>query len=731
MLTEDRLIQIFNVETSGKNQIEGRRLLKNDLISACELTAEDKIICISGNVISENLFNEYTTKLELDTERISFISTACTCEDYEKNCRKKTNYCCKHLTATFYKALEDLIRNPLLKSKEPKSGELINGDNSILNLLLDNDNEKEELKIEVYINKNEWNDSINAEFKIGPVGVSSSNLYCLKDINQFLTALENRISISYSKNFEFNIVNQRLNSRDKRLLDFIYTLKELESKYKYFSHMGEGLIDGKILNIPQSLVRDFFDTISEHRVFLNDGFFHRPVETEIIEDRPPLDFDLKIIKDSYVLKSPNGMPTVLGNKNHVFLYGMSIYLPDYDFCYKISPYLKIFSTSKVVTIPVAQEEEILRQLIPQLNMLSHKVTLAKAIEDKIVISKCSFNFYFDRVDSVVSLTLKVKYGAFEFNIFEDCKEKVIYRDIKKEQEVKSILKLYGFVDHNGKYYLEQNDDFIFNFFKNEVSKLQAYGEVYYSENFKGIKSLGSKGIIANIKSGKYDYFHMDFKIGDIPYKDYINILRAFRDNLKYYKLEDGQYLDLEELELKKFLKLLDVVSAENIEGNQVRISKSRAPYIENYLEEEHLRFIKGKSELKAVSSKLAEVHNLEFLEPVSLRAKLREYQKVGFNWLMTLDYLGFGGILGDEMGLGKTLQTITFLLAKVGSKTLIVAPTSLIYNWTSEFEKFAPTLRVTAVNSTREDREEIIKRIEAFDVFITTYNLLKRDLELY
>jgi len=83
------------------------------------------------------------------------------------------------------------------------------------------------------------------------------------------------------------------------------------------------------------------------------------------------------------------------------------------------------------------------------------------------------------------------------------------------------------------------------------------------------------------------------------------------------------------------------------------------------------------------------------------------------------------------MGLGKTIQAITFILSSKGSKTLIVAPTSLIYNWISEFEKFAPSLKVAAVSGPQEVRNEIIKNIENYDVFITTYNLLKRDLESY
>ena len=598
-------------------------------------------------------------------------------------------------------------------------------------MLLGDENDKEEIKIEVYINKNEWKGNLTAEFKIGLNSMSSNSLYILKDINQFLVSYYNNHPINYSKNFIFYIKHQRLRTRDKRLIDFIETLKEMEGNYKYVNRSAERFVDGKYINIPNYLVREFFELIRDHRVYLNEGFFYRPVETEILLESPAIDFDLKIIKDNYVLKSSGGMPEVLGSKNDVFLYGSTIYLPKYEFCYKISPYLQVFNEAKVVTMEGSKEETILRRLIPDLNLLSPNVTLSKAIKDKIVMGQCQFNFYFDQEQKNIILTVKVKYGSFEFNMFEDYKEKIIYRDSKLEAQVIGTLRALGFEETKGKFYLIMGDDYIFRFFKSEVEKLQEIGEVYYSENFKGLKSIGTKGIKGDIKSGKYDYFEMDFKIGDIEARETADILRAFRDNLKYYKLKSGEYLDLEELELNKFLKLLDVVSSKDIDENHIQIPKNKGAFIDNYLEENGIRYIKGKTQLKEIRDKFKNIEKLKFKLPMDLKANLREYQKVGYNWLKTLDYLEFGGILGDEMGLGKTIQTIAFILSNKGSKTLIVAPTSLIYNWISEFEKFAPTVSVAAVNGSKEEREEIINNIGNYDVIITTYNLLKRDLESY
>lgn len=730
-MVEDRLLQTFNEETSGKNYKDGQRVLFNDLVSSMNIVSEDNEVCIDGNVISENLFNEYHTKIMMDTENVSILSTHCSCLDYEQNGLKKRNYCCKHIAATFFKAVEELAIHPAIKAKMGEADRIFKDNSNVLSMLLRDERDKDEIRIDVYINKDEWSHGIRAEFRIGLRDTDSGSIYVLKDINQFLSAYYNNIPVEYSRNFTFHMRLQRLSTKDKRLIGFIETLIEMEGKYRLTNKDGRKIIDGKYINIPRFLVREFLEVVRKHRVYLNEGFFSRPVETEILLAEPGIDFDLKYIKDSFVLKSPMGMPVALSPKEDAFLYGTSLYLPDFEFCYSISPYLQVFSQADVVTFPGGDEEMVLKRLIPSLHRLTQNITLSKSIQDRIVMEDVRFAFYFDRAGKDIALVVKVKYGLYEFNMFEDIKEKIIYRDFKREKQVVSTLNVLGFEEIKDRFYLTKGDGFIFSFFKNEVAALQQIGEVYYSENFKGIKSIGSKGITGEIRPGKYDYFEMGFKIGDIPPDEAAYILRAFRDSLKYYKLKSGEYLDLEELELKQLLKLLDTASPDSIDDGHIKISKSRSAFIEGFLEENDIRFLKGREDLKEIRDKLNNMEELKAKEPEGLKGKLREYQKTGYNWFKTLDYLGFGGILGDEMGLGKTLQAISFILSKKGSKSLIVAPTSLIYNWISEFEKFAPSVSIAASCGAKAEREEIICSIEKYDVIITTYNLLKRDIESY
>ena len=128
--------------------------------------------------------------------------------------------------------------------------------------------------------------------------------------------------------------------------------------------------------------------------------------------------------------------------------------------------------------------------------------------------------------------------------------------------------------------------------------------------------------------------------------------------------------------------------------------------------------------------------------PESLKNVLRDYQKSGFFWLKALKRNGFGGILADDMGLGKTIQILALLLsikeeaAKEGRKapcSLIVCPASLVYNWQHEIKKFTPALNVELAVGIKPDRERVTSEIdeEKTDVLITSYDLLRRDIDLY
>lgn len=121
--------------------------------------------------------------------------------------------------------------------------------------------------------------------------------------------------------------------------------------------------------------------------------------------------------------------------------------------------------------------------------------------------------------------------------------------------------------------------------------------------------------------------------------------------------------------------------------------------------------------------------------PASIQATLRSYQIDGISWLDRLRQMHLNGILADDMGLGKTLQAITAITQykadHPNSISIVVCPTSLVHNWKEEFGKFNSSLKVLAVDGTPAQRKKLLTEIKRFDVVITSYSLMQKDIEIY
>ncbi|PJJ52862.1 DEAD/DEAH box helicase [Hymenobacter chitinivorans] len=139
-----------------------------------------------------------------------------------------------------------------------------------------------------------------------------------------------------------------------------------------------------------------------------------------------------------------------------------------------------------------------------------------------------------------------------------------------------------------------------------------------------------------------------------------------------------------------------------------------------------------------MSRKLERLRGFETVEdqpmPAGFMGELRPYQKAGYNWLHFVKDYHFGGCLADDMGLGKTVQTLALLLQRKesgeskGAASLLVMPTSLVYNWLSEATKFTPGLRILTYTGTYRDKN--VEQFADYDVVLTSYGIVRLDAEL-
>jgi len=136
----------------------------------------------------------------------------------------------------------------------------------------------------------------------------------------------------------------------------------------------------------------------------------------------------------------------------------------------------------------------------------------------------------------------------------------------------------------------------------------------------------------------------------------------------------------------------------------------------------------GGSPWHRFRSRLAAARELDCAVPDGLHARLREYQREGYEWMSRLAHIGAGACLADDMGLGKTVQSLALLLARAeGGPALIVAPTSVCYNWEEEAARFAPGLAMHFLGS-MSGRKEIVSRLGPGDVLVVSYGLATRSI---
>ncbi|WP_235917328.1 DEAD/DEAH box helicase [Hymenobacter busanensis] len=203
--------------------------------------------------------------------------------------------------------------------------------------------------------------------------------------------------------------------------------------------------------------------------------------------------------------------------------------------------------------------------------------------------------------------------------------------------------------------------------------------------------------------------------------------RAIRNRSRYVQLDDGTRGILPQEWVEKFAAYF---AAGEVVDDRIRTpSISFATLAELY--DPTALTPETRAQLAHYQAAVADFAGIEAVPvPAGLRATLREYQRQGLNWLNFLDTFGFGGCLADDMGLGKTVQVLAFLLHLRGQgrtgASLVVVPTSLVFNWQAEVEKFAPSLRVHVLHGAA--RRPDAQAFASADIVLTTYNTMLADI---
>lgn len=312
-------------------------------------------------------------------------------------------------------------------------------------------------------------------------------------------------------------------------------------------------------------------------------------------------------------------------------------------------------------------------------------------------------------------------------------------DLAGELAAESLLKQYlgDQVDEQGNLLLQSDPDAVYRLVSEGISALAQHAEIYASDSFRNLRVHPTTAVRVGVRV-ESNLLQIDFDLQGLDLTELSDVLTSYRQAKKYHRLRDGSFLMLEEGGLSHLAQLADDLDLtdQQLQSGHAELPLNRALYLDALIKQsEEIRYDRDKA-FKSIVRGMRDVTDADFVVPDALRSVLRNYQKTGYRWLRTIDAFGFGGILADDMGLGKTLQVLTLLRAcyQQGERvppSIVISPASLLWNWESEATRFAPDLRVAVVTGTAQERAEKIAQAGNFDCLITSYDLLKRDVEQY
>jgi non-specific serine/threonine protein kinase len=354
--------------------------------------------------------------------------------------------------------------------------------------------------------------------------------------------------------------------------------------------------------------------------------------------------------------------------------------------------------------------------------------------------------YLDEEGSLLTLQVQNVYETEHGEVFQegpnpelqtgsyvvDGKSCLLARDQEAEAALIAQLQEMDFQPrNNANWFLEPEEAIVFllDAYPKLVEKYRVYGE----KNLTRYKvRLSQPVIVAEVESDeKEKWFDLELAVQYDDQRVPIDkIWKAWTQGKRYVQLKDGSYTSLPESWLKRIGHKLRALGYDPDKPPQKRFKQFEAPVLDKLLED------LPEAHTDSFWNNLREkIHSFEEIVPLKapahLNANLRPYQLQGLSYLNFLREYGFGGILADEMGLGKTVQTLSFIqhLVEKGSRApnLIVVPTSVLPNWDREAEKFVPQLKRVIVYGAK--REGFFKKIAESQLVITTYALLRRDLD--
>lgn len=706
--------------------------------------------------------NNYDVYIKVQNNELEDLK--CTCPDYQKNYAA-----CKHIVAamvefdnnpeyirifTGVQANENVESNslPNVNKKSSKDYKLFqqlvnefyydhsqNSENNITN------SKNKNIKILPKLIIDKYNSNLKLEFKIG-----EQQLYKLKSLPEFYEHMLICENYKYGLKLEFVHDRKFFDEDSIPVLNYIMKYAEI-IKYANqaaddYGYYGRHLSDGYI-TVSNSGFDELFEIFKNKYLTIQRDYSE--YDAYFIDKEPDIKFDVEEINNNECKIVPNidiYEYNIIQGKDYVYFeYEGKIYRCSKEFDNTTLKLLKMYRKNFTSEIKLRKDElsTLFSVVFPKVkkSLKYDKLNLEEV--EKYIPKELYVKLYLDYdKNNYIIADIKFCYDNYEFNPLKE--ENVnIARDVLKESEILDVFIKTGFMlDRANSRLILTSDDAIYNFLSNEIEQYMKKFEVLATEEFKQkqIKQpkISNVGVRVENNLLEVDFEGLGFELSELK-----EIMDKYRLKKKFHRLKNGEFINLEENETMNLLDNLKTnldIDFKEIEKGEIKLPIFRSMYLDRLLKNSNIKNINKDDNYKIIIEKVDNKNIDEELKlPEGLNASLRNYQETGFKWLKTLDSYNFGGILADDMGLGKTIQLVSVILSYVENSgdmeslkpSLVICPSSLTLNWFNEIKKFAPSLKVLLINGNAQERKNKIEKINDYNVIIESYDILKRDIEIY
>mgnify|MGYP001258215149 CR=1 FL=1 len=583
---------------------------------------------------------------------------------------------------------------------------------------------------------------LTIEIKVGP-----ERTYVVRSMKDFLGKVGRGLPHEFTKKFTYDPEEHYFAKEDKEIVDMLLEMFSTQQLYessidqwRYSPNRDRELV------VPPFMARQLVQKLSGRECKFEDGLdVYSPIVVRPANELP-LSFEL-----DEGAEGQNGFSLHLESLGDIILFGeYGLVFYEGIFYETAAEQLRLLKElvefnaggGDDVAIEKEQLSPFLSNVLPGLKRIG-KVKIADTIQGRLVQPKLHTKIFMDEEDGRITLRIEHHYGTRVIDPFvrkeASDQDVILLRDLEKEQEIMTLIERSP-LKYNGKQlYLDDDEEALYEFIVDILPKLEEAAEVYIAGRIKTYFQMNRYTPVTSVDiESDGNFLEVNFDMDGIDEEEIRNVLRSVVEKKRYYRLPNGAFVSLESEEFEHIGQLLGELNipSRELRHGSLKVPLYRSLQVDELMKTRDKHAVKFGKAFRKLIQHLKNPEDMDFELPKGLKAKMRDYQVTGFQWFKSLAHYRLGGILADDMGLGKTLQSISYLLSEKETNPdeapfLVVAPASLVYNWKSEIEKFAPGLKAEVMIGTPSERKAFFENGGLPDVLITSYPTLRQDIENY